>query len=262
MTYPDNLPESAKNLNLIAKAAGYKPVSYEYMQIRPGATVLDMGCGGGDDLPFLSQAVGNTGKVLGVDTFCRPSQLESRNVIKSAKSNLTANVSLFVMDGRQLGFPNNYIDAARIDRVLQLIQVPFPIVAELFRVLKPDSCLVACDPVWSGFKITGLPVDDQFIQKMLNVYTAPIPNPNITKDYPQLLTHAGFRVTSQEVYIDTITDPHIARNIFYPDQWLNKLVAEEKLSVEETNLWKSAFHAPRENFLCQIPMMIATSIKP
>lgn len=39
----------------------------DWLQLRPGDRVLDLGCGGGGSLPHLVRAVGATGSVLGVD---------------------------------------------------------------------------------------------------------------------------------------------------------------------------------------------------
>jgi ubiquinone/menaquinone biosynthesis C-methylase UbiE len=44
-----------------------KSLSYESMRIERGHTVLDLGCGAGDDVRMLAGMVGPQGKVVGVD---------------------------------------------------------------------------------------------------------------------------------------------------------------------------------------------------
>lgn len=47
-----------------------KPVrrmAAEWLQLKPGGRVLDMGCGPGGSFPYLVQAVGSSGNVTGVD---------------------------------------------------------------------------------------------------------------------------------------------------------------------------------------------------
>src|SRR5687767_12032425 len=57
-------------MDMVARpAAGlaYKQQMIEIMDLAAGHTVLDIGCGPGTDLPRLVEAVGPTGRVLGVD---------------------------------------------------------------------------------------------------------------------------------------------------------------------------------------------------
>jgi ubiquinone/menaquinone biosynthesis C-methylase UbiE len=60
----------AKGLNDAGRDERQKPRELvEAMQLRPGMTVADIGTGVGYMLPYLSQAVGTTGRVLAEDIF-------------------------------------------------------------------------------------------------------------------------------------------------------------------------------------------------
>ncbi|MFH8611465.1 class I SAM-dependent methyltransferase [Streptomyces sp. NPDC018029] len=49
------------------RTMAYKHLALEQLALRPGDTVVDAGCGTGHNLPLLAEAVGPTGRVIGVD---------------------------------------------------------------------------------------------------------------------------------------------------------------------------------------------------
>jgi ubiquinone/menaquinone biosynthesis C-methylase UbiE len=85
--------------------------------LRPGGTVIDMACGTGLNFPLLQQAVGPTGRILGVDlTDAMLARAQDR-----IKANGWSNVSLVQADAVGFDFP------AEVDAILStyaLTQVP------------------------------------------------------------------------------------------------------------------------------------------
>ncbi|MBP2327167.1 ubiquinone/menaquinone biosynthesis C-methylase UbiE/2-polyprenyl-6-methoxyphenol hydroxylase-like FAD-dependent oxidoreductase [Kibdelosporangium banguiense] len=49
------------------RTMAYKHLALDQLKLRPGDTVIDAGCGTGHNLPYLSKAVGPSGKVIGID---------------------------------------------------------------------------------------------------------------------------------------------------------------------------------------------------
>ena len=45
----------------------HRRTAVEALRLRPGDTVVDMGCGTGLNFPYLQEAVGSTGRIVGVD---------------------------------------------------------------------------------------------------------------------------------------------------------------------------------------------------
>ena len=52
---------------LFFQPPGFRRKAADRLDLKPGSHVLEIGCGTGRNLPFLSQAVGTTGRVYGVD---------------------------------------------------------------------------------------------------------------------------------------------------------------------------------------------------
>lgn len=96
------LPEDS-----ISGAGCANPVSFAELQ--PGETVLDIGCGGGMDLLLAADAVGQTGRVIGIDEDSKALELARLNADGAG----LANVAL--RRGRICGLP---VDDHSVDVIL------------------------------------------------------------------------------------------------------------------------------------------------
>jgi ubiquinone/menaquinone biosynthesis C-methylase UbiE len=127
----------------------YKERSYELLELQAGQSILEVGCGLGDDLRRMGQRLGNTGQLVGVDA--------SLALLEQARSRLIdwPRIEWIHADARRLPFPTDYFDRCRIDRTLQHIQHPEQVVVEMARVLKPGGRVLAYDNDWGTFSISG-----------------------------------------------------------------------------------------------------------
>jgi len=91
-------------------------VPLDGLQLRGGETVLDVGCGLGDDVIELAQRIGPTGRVVGVDV--------SNVMITEARRRTAAlglPIAFEVGDARQLRFADGTFDACRTERMLMYV---------------------------------------------------------------------------------------------------------------------------------------------
>ncbi|MGC4376287.1 demethylmenaquinone methyltransferase [Fictibacillus sp. Mic-4] len=111
------------------------------MNVKEGDKALDVCCGTGDWSIALSQAVGETGKVVGLDF--------SRNMLKVGQEKIDKlqlkNVELRYGNAMELPFEDNSFDVVTIGFGLRNVPDYFQAVKEMHRVVKPGGKVVCLE---------------------------------------------------------------------------------------------------------------------
>ena len=123
----------------LEEVSAYKRLSYKLLDLKPGNTVLDLGCGLGDDARALAEFVAPTGRVVGVDV---EEKMIEAALARQAEEPTVPDVEFARADGEQLPFADDTFDAVRIDRMLQHADAPDRVLAEVYRALKPGGRVV------------------------------------------------------------------------------------------------------------------------
>ncbi len=118
----------------------------EYAGIKPGDTVLDLGSGAGNDCFVARSAVGEDGRVIGVDF--------TPEMIAKAKENAKQlgfqNVEFRQGDIEALPMTSNLVDVVVSNCVLNLVPDKKKAISEILRVLKPGGHFSISDVVLRG----------------------------------------------------------------------------------------------------------------
>ena len=122
------------------RARAYRRRAVRALRLRPGQTVVDVGCGTGMNLPLLAEAVGPTGRVVGVD-FSASMLAQAR---ARAERHRLANVELVEADAASFVFPDGL---GRVIATFSLSMMPDPrqVIARAAAALPPDGRLAVLD---------------------------------------------------------------------------------------------------------------------
>jgi len=112
--------------------------------IKPGMTVIDLGCGSGAFTTFVAGAVGEQGKVYAVDI--QPEMLEQlkRKLLKPENIDIK-NIELKEASAYELPFEDGSIDLVYMVTVFMEIPDNSRALREINRVLKPDGILAVTE---------------------------------------------------------------------------------------------------------------------
>lgn len=173
----------------ISAVTSYKVLSYDLLDLKPGDTVADVGCGIGGDARTLAARVAPSGKVIGLDA--------SADMIAKANGlGTTPGLSFLVADATELPLADNSCDAVRADRVLQHVDDPLQALLEMRRILKPGGRLVVVEPDWKTMALypgSGAGGDDdRAAQAIFEWQVAHTRHPLIGRQLKALLDEAGF----------------------------------------------------------------------
>jgi ubiquinone/menaquinone biosynthesis C-methylase UbiE len=112
----------------------------EDVGIKPGFHVLDYGCGPGSYIAPLAELVGKAGKIYALDIH----PLAILTVQKLASRKRLDNVETILSDCKT-GLPPNSLDVVILYDILHDLDDANGVLAELYRVLKPEGILSLSD---------------------------------------------------------------------------------------------------------------------
>lgn len=155
-----------------------------YAGLEPGQTVVDLGSGAGNDVFIARAAVGETGRVIGVDM--------TPEMIAKAKENAARrgfrNVEFRLGDIESLPVEDASADVVVSNCVLNLVPDKKRAFAEIFRILKPGGRFCVSDIVLKG----DLPAK---LRTAAELYVGCVAGALDREDYVGIIRQTGFVAT-------------------------------------------------------------------
>jgi len=150
--------------------------------LKPGATVLDLGSGGGFDCFLAARQVGESGHVIGVDMT--PAMVSKARV--NAEKGGYRNVEFRLGEIEHLPVADHSVDVILSNCVINLSPDKERVFADCFRVLKPGGRLAISDVV----AFADLPAH---VQEDMALLTGCMAGAALISDLEGMLKEAGFQ---------------------------------------------------------------------
>jgi SAM-dependent methyltransferase len=176
--------------------------TYQLLELQSGASVLDVGCGTGDDARALAAIVGPNGQVIGVD--------RSKTMIAEARrraEGVDLPVRFVRGNAEELDFPESTFDGCRVERVLQHVANPRQAIAEMVRVSRSGARIVSTDPDYGTMTILG--AEAELTRRIVEQRCRHFSNGRVGRDLPGLFLE--FRLQRVRVSVRTLATEEIDR---------------------------------------------------
>jgi len=136
-------PSVVKWLNSPLRLLIQNPVKIMGPYVRPGDTVIDLGCGGGFFAVALAKMVGEKGRVIAVDL-----QEEMLNITRrlATKKGVLNRITLHHCREDDIGLPDEKVDFALAFYVLHEVPDRQRFLKQVLTLLKPDAHFMLIEP--------------------------------------------------------------------------------------------------------------------
>lgn len=205
--------------------AEWKERSFAALEPRPGAVLLDVGCGTGEDALALAARTAPGGRAIGVDA--------SAEMVAEARRRAAAagarEVEFIRCDATALALPDAAVDGCRAERVLQHLADPAAAVAEMARVTRPGGCVVAAEPDWGTLAIE--PGEPEAVAQIAAAAARRLRSGLVGRRLRRLLLDAGLEHVTVAARTLVVTDPGRARILFDLPAAAAQAVADGRLAA-------------------------------
>lgn len=161
-----------------------KQWTFDQLRLSSGHSVLDVGCGTGEDVVAMASMVAPGGHAFGLDA--------SEAMVSEAvrRHHQVENASFRQGDAQRLPFDAETFDACRCERTLQHVDDPDRAVSEIARILKPGGRIALIEPDWEGLLIAG--PEPQLSRVIWEHRLAAFRQPRVGRQLRTLLIQNGF----------------------------------------------------------------------
>lgn len=203
-----------------------KALTLELLELKPETTVLDVGCGLGDEVRAMAA---RTGHAVGVDF--------SRALVEEARRRTTTDeaATFKVGDVMALEFGAGSFAGVRTERTLQHVKEPAKALKEMARVARPGAPVVAIEPDWDTLTVDGEPFEVSMA--VCRRWADSIRNPRVGRDLPGLMADAGLVRVEARADTSVIADLAFAARQFALQELARTAAEAGEVSGEDAERW-------------------------
>ncbi len=234
--------------------------SYEYMKIKTGQRVLDVGCGIGIDTIALATLVGDSGRVIGVDD---DAAMITQANHRAKKTNVIGRVEHIQVNAETLPFKEGEFDSCRSERVFQHLLHPERVLSEMVRVVKPGGWIVVIDTDWGTISID---TSETELERRLMLVKAEktLNNGYAGRQLYRLFKQQRLEDTSIELFPLYVTDYNTARGMLLLDEVESTALSTGVISEDELKRWRESLKAAeaKGTFFLLVCLVLVAGRKP
>ncbi len=143
-----------------ARRSAERNAAYLLPHLKPGMSLLDIGCGPGSITVGLAEAV-SPGRTVGVDM----SEMALERARADAASSGLTDIEYLAADAYELPFPDGSFDAVHLHQVLQHLSDPERAMQEALRVMTPGGVIGITEVDWDTATFWPRPPEtDRFLE--------------------------------------------------------------------------------------------------
>lgn len=216
----------------IDAVAVWKERSFALLEPRPGAVLVDVGCGTGDDVLALAGRVAPGGRVIGIDA--------SAAMIDEARRRAGGRpgaAEFRVADARDTGLADASVDGCRAERTLQHLDRPGEAVCEMARVVRPGGRVVVAEPDWGTLVVD--PGDPGVGRAVAAAAAGRVRSPSAGRALRRLLVEAGLTDVGVAARTLVLTDRRHAEALLDLEGAVRAAVADGDLDRARAGDWRA-----------------------
>jgi SAM-dependent methyltransferase len=227
--------------------AEFKERAIGDLNLGAGDSVLEVGCGTGDDLPALAAAVA-PGRVVGVDV--------SESLVDEARRRTRefGEIEIMVGDAHALPFAAGEFSASRAERLLEHVAQPEVVLAELARVTCRGGRVVISEPDWDTLIIDS---DDLAVaRRVARAQASVIRHPDIGRRLARLASCVGLTVLEARCNGIPVRDLAMADAVFRLQS------AVDRLADRDVERWWEGLRAEQGSFFAAMMGVTVVALAP
>jgi len=216
-----------------------KQRTFALMDLHPGESVVDLGCGTGEDVWAMAAMVSPGGSAVGVDVS---STMIAR--ARERQGEIASRVEFIQADVRKLPFEDGRFNAVRAERLLQHTPDAHAALREMVRVAKPGARIV----IWEGdldlFIIDAL--DYATSRKMQRFICDSFHNGDIGHRLYNLFLDCGLSDVQAVPLVGRFTDFALIESAFDLTALVERAIEQKVVQEEAARLWLESLRSTHQ----------------
>jgi len=204
-------------------------VTIEALALATGQSVLDLGCGGGHLVKEIGLAVGEAGKVIGVDSS--PEQLESASILCEGLSQ----AELVNGSATEISIESNSINSVASIQVLDYVADVDTAIREIRRVLRIGGKVALISVLWDHWRFHG--ADPLLNERIFEVWRDHCTHQMLPLEMPEKLSAAGFQGVIQKPIGFMNGNMHENAFAYFASKLVAAFAISKGIPQEDVQLW-------------------------